>query len=57
MSERVKTNSHIKALISAKPGSKPTAGLPVAWSGKGLVRALLLLAAAALIAAAAAASG
>ena len=57
MSERVKTDLHIKALISAKPWSKPTAGLPVAWSGKGLVRTLLLLAAAALIAAAAAAFG
>jgi TRAP transporter TAXI family solute receptor len=57
LSERDKTDSHVKTLISAKPASKPTAGLPVGWSGKGFFRALLLLAAAALIAAAAAAFG
>ena len=57
LSERGKTDSHIKALISAMQSAKPTAGLPLAWSGKGFARVLLLLAAAALIAAAAAAFG
>ena len=57
MSERGRTDSHIKALMSAMRSAKPTGGLPVGWSGKGLARILLLLVAAALIAAAAAAFG
>jgi TRAP transporter TAXI family solute receptor len=56
LSERGKTDSHVKALISAMRSAKPT-GLPVGWSGKGLARVLFLLLAAALIAAVAAAFG
>jgi TRAP transporter TAXI family solute receptor len=57
LSESGKTPSQIRALFSAMRPARPTAGLAVGWSGKGLARVLLLLVAAAVIAGVAAAFG